>query len=223
MCRIREEFDRIALVTESHGSPGNIYHDYLLRHVPPRCENVLEIGCGTGEFARLLAARARKVVAVDFSPQMIRLARARSVNQKNIEYLLGDVMRLSLAGESYDCIFSIATLHHLPQSQALLKMKGALKADGRLIIHDLVTDDGFIDGIKSALAYPFNAAWRFWKTGRMRAPRAAREAWEDHGRGEVYPTMNEVREMCGRYLPSARVQRHLLWRYTVVWSKHGAA
>lgn len=217
--RIREEFDRIALVTGSHESAGDVHYNYLLRHLPPRCERALEIGCGAGKFTRLLAARAESVVAVDLSPQMIRLAREQSANDANIEYVLDDVMRLSLASRSYDCVVSIATLHHLPLSEALSKMKDALKPGGVLIIHDLVADDGFLDLIKSALAYPISVGLRFWKTGRLRAPREVREAWAEHAIGDVYLTLNEVKETCRRSLPGARIKRHLLWRYTIVWYK----
>jgi ubiquinone/menaquinone biosynthesis C-methylase UbiE len=223
MEEIREDFDRIALLTEQHGSVGGLYHSYVRRHLPQRCENALEIGCGTGEFTRRLATRARSVVAVDLSPQMIRLARQQSAAYPNIEYLTGDVMRLSLPAEHYDCIVSLATLHHLQLEQALLKMKDALKAGGVLIIHDLLAEDGLIDRAISASAYPVSAARRFWKTGRLRAPREVREAWTEHGKGEIYPTPNGVREMCRRYLPGAKIRRHLLWRYTVVWCKRGAA
>jgi ubiquinone/menaquinone biosynthesis C-methylase UbiE len=221
--QIREEFDRIALLMERHGSVRDVYRNYLSQQFPPHFENALEIGCGTGEFARLLATRARSVVAVDLSPQMIRLAEARSANCRNIEYLQGDVMRLSLPAEGYDCIVSMATLHHLPLGEALLKMKDALKPNGVLIIHDLVAADGLVERFRSALAYPVSVARRFWKAGRMRAPREVREAWAEHGKGEVYLTLNEVSEMCQQYLPGARIQRHLMWHYTVVWHKHGAA
>ena len=223
--QIREEFDRIALLTERHGSGrgGDIYYNYLMRHLPPDPENVLEIGCGTGAFTRLLASRAHRVIALDLSPQMIRLAKSKSANCKNIEYLLGDVMQLSLPAEEYDCIVSIATLHHLPLTQALLKMKDALKPNGVIIIHDLVADAGIVDRSMSAVAYPVSAMRRFWKTGRMRMSREVREAWAEHGKNEVYLTLAEVREMCRKYLPSAQVKRHLSWRYTVVWCKHAAA
>jgi SAM-dependent methyltransferase len=221
--QVCEEFDRIALLTETHGGAGGAYHDYVRRQPPHHCENVLEIGCGTGEFTRLLAGRARNVVAVDLSPQMIRLARQNSTSYPHINYLLGDVMSLSLPAEKFDCIVSLATLHHLPPGQALLKVKNALKPNGALIIHDLVADDGLVDGIRSALAYPVSVARRFRATGRLRAPREVREAWRDHGRGEVYLTLSEVRGMCRQYLPGARVRRHLLWRYTIVWCKRGAA
>jgi ubiquinone/menaquinone biosynthesis C-methylase UbiE len=221
--QVREEFDRIALLTECHGSVGDIYHNHLAHHIPPLCENALEVGCGAGEFTRLLASRARSVVALDLSSQMVRLAKSQSAGYKNIEYLLGDFMRLSLPDKAYDCIVSIATLHHLPSGQALLKMKNALKPDGVLIIHDLVADDGIIDGSMSALAYPVSVVRRFWKTGQIRMPREVRQAWAEHGKDEVYLTMAEVREMCRQHLPEALAKRHLLWRYTVVWRKRGAA
>ena len=223
--RTRGEFDRIALLTEQHGDgrAGDVYYQYLMRHLPPRLEEALEIGCGAGAFTRLLASRARSVLGLDLSPEMIRLAKARSASYPNIEYQLGDVMQLPLPAERYDCIVSIATLHHLPLEQALLKMKEALKPDGTLIIHDLVADDGIVDRGLSALAYPACVLWRFWKTGRMRMPREIREAWDEHGKNEVYLTLNEVREMCRQYLPNAQVKRNLLWRYTVVWRKPDAA
>lgn len=221
--RIRDDFDRIALLTERYDSVGDIYHNYLLQHLPPHSEYVLEVGCGAGEFTRLLASRARKVTAIDLSPQMLRLAKSRSEEFQNIEYLLADVMRLSLPAEEFDCIVSIATLHHLPRAQALVKMKDALKSGGALIIHDLVADEGIIDRGTSALAYSVSAVRRFLKTGQMRAAREVREAWAEHGKNEVYLTLSEVKEMCRRYLPGARIQRHLLWRYTVVWFKRGAA
>jgi SAM-dependent methyltransferase len=82
--------DRIALLTErhGHGGVGDIYHNYLIQHLPPHLENVLEIGYGTGGFPRLLAARAQSVVGLDLSSQMIRLAKSQSVNCQNIEFLL---------------------------------------------------------------------------------------------------------------------------------------
>jgi len=219
--QVRDDFDRIALLTEHHGGAGDAYHGYLVSQLPPRFERALEIGCGAGAFTRLLAARAESVVGLDFSPQMIRLARAQSTAQTNIEYALADVMRYPLPAERYDCVVSIATLHHLPPEQLLPKMKATLKPNGLLVIHDLLTADGIIEQAGSAFAYPVSVARRLWKTGHLRAPREVRDAWSKHGSGEVYPTLNEVREMCRQYLTGARIRRHLLWRYSVIWRKPG--
>jgi 2-polyprenyl-3-methyl-5-hydroxy-6-metoxy-1,4-benzoquinol methylase len=150
---------------------------------------------------------------------MIRLAREQSTEHPNIEYTLADVLLCALPAERYDCLASIATLHHLPPEQVLPKMKEALKPGGLLIIHDLIAADGIIERAASALAYPVSVARRLWKTGRLRAPKELRDAWREHGRRDVYPTLSEVREMCSQYLTGARIHRHLLWRYTVVWRK----
>lgn len=223
--RVREEFDRIALLTERHGGggAGGVYNDYLLRQLPPRLESALEIGCGSGSFTRLLASRARSVLALDLSPEMIRLAEAESPGHANIEYRPGDVMRLALPAGGFDCVVSIATLHHLPLEPALCKMKDALKPGGVLVIHDLISDGGVLDRGLSALAYPLSAARRLWETGRVRTPREVRDAWDEHGRDEVYLTPAEVREMCRRHLPRALFKRHLFWRYTVAWRKRADA
>lgn len=224
MNRIREEFDRIALLDERHGGgAGEVYYGYLARQLPPSPERVLEVGCGTGAFTRRVAARAQGVLAVDLSPQMIRVAESQTAGYKNIEYLPGDVMRLPLPAGGFDCVVSIATLHHLPLAEALSKMKGALRPGGVLIIHDLIADAGVADRALSALAYPLSVARRLLKTGRARMPRESREAWAEHGKNEVYLTRAGVREMCEKHLPSAHVKRHLFWRYTVVWRNHAVA
>lgn len=213
--QVREDFDRIALLSESHGTPGNTYYNYLLGRLPGRCTNALEIGCGTGEFTRLLAERAESMTALDLSPEMVRVAKTLSTDHGNIEYVLGDFLELPLPAEGYDCIVSIATLHHLPLDRAMQKITQILKPGGTLIIHDLV-ETGVI---MNALAYPVSALRRLSKTGRVRMRKAVRDAWDEHGRNDVYLTMDQVREMCRKYLPGAQSTRHLLWRYSVVWRK----
>lgn len=221
--RVRQEFDRIALLTERCGGERVLYLNYLLRQLPSECDSALEIGCGTGVLTRQIAARARRVVGVDLSPEMLRLARLRSTQHLNIEYVLGDIMQLALPRASYDCIVSVATLHHLPLEQSLRKIDGLLKPGGVLIIHDLLADEGLVERCRSVLAMPFNLAVRFWKTGQFLLPRQLREAWAVHGQDEIYMTLHEVTKMCAQHLPKAHLRRHLLWRYTVVWRKGGGA
>src|SRR2546423_12311609 len=114
MSTIQQDFDRIALVSEDGATHNDHYHNFLLRHLPSNCRNVLEIGCGTGAFARQLAQGSQHVLALDLSPEMIRLARERSAKCPNIEFQAADVLDRSLPVEDFDCIASIATLHHLP-------------------------------------------------------------------------------------------------------------
>ena len=92
MSSVEADFDRLALLDEEGWTTNNYYHEFLLKHVPRDCANALEIGCGTGAFARLLARRSRRVVGLDLSAEMIRIARSRSSGFDNVEFQLADAM-----------------------------------------------------------------------------------------------------------------------------------
>jgi ubiquinone/menaquinone biosynthesis C-methylase UbiE len=219
MSVLQQDFDRIALVSTDGATCNDHYHNFLLRHLPPHCHDALEIGCGTGTFSRRLAERFRQVVALDLSPEMIRLARVRSDNISNVEFQLGDIRDRVLAVESFDCIASIATLHHLPYREMLLKMKAAVKSGGALLIIDLFEPSGLVDSLTNSLALPLSVSLRLIHHGRLLRPREERDAWGEHERHDSYLTMNAVRKLCAEILPGARVRKHLLWRYSIVWKK----
>jgi 2-polyprenyl-3-methyl-5-hydroxy-6-metoxy-1,4-benzoquinol methylase len=46
---------------------NNNYHDYLLRFVLNDCKVTVDIGCGTGEFARKSAFKSNQVYGFDLS------------------------------------------------------------------------------------------------------------------------------------------------------------
>ncbi len=135
--QVRADFDRIALVSGEGWNHNDHYHPYLLKHVPHDCQTALDVGCGTGTFARLLAARSQQVVAIDLSPEMIRIAREHSGEWPQIDYRVTDLMEWDIPNESFDCIASIATLHHLSLESVLPKLRDALKPGGVLIVLDL--------------------------------------------------------------------------------------
>jgi ubiquinone/menaquinone biosynthesis C-methylase UbiE len=222
---IQQDFDRIALVSTDGATCNDHYHNFLLRHLPAHCQNALEIGCGTGTFARRLAECSQHVAALDVSPEMIRLARSRSAHLSQVEFQLADIRNWVLTAESFDCVASIATLHHLPYREMLLKMKAALKPGGVLLVLDLFEPaalskpGGFLDLLSNFLAVPLSVSLRLVHHGRLLRPRDEREAWSAHERHDSYLTMSEVRKLCAEILPGANVRQHLLWRYSIVWKK----
>jgi ubiquinone/menaquinone biosynthesis C-methylase UbiE len=221
MSKIRADFDRIALLSGDDWSHNSHYHDFLLKQLPLHCMYALDIGCGTGAFSRLLARRTDRVLALDLSPQMIRIARERSEQYPNIDFQVADAMTWEFPAEQFDCVASIATLHHLPIEETLLKMREALKINGTLIILDLFQAEGLSDVLTSTLAVPAHIILRLIKTCHLREPREVREAWAEHGRSDSYPALSQIRQVCASVLPEARVRKHLLWRYSIVWKSKG--
>lgn len=216
---IQADFDRIALLAADEWNHNSHYQEFLLGHVPAHCHKALEIGCGTGAFSRRLAGRAEHVLALDLSPQMIRIARECSTNFTNIDFRVADAVEWDFPAEQFDCIATIATLHHLPMDLMLSKMKSALKPGGLLLVLDLFEAKGLADTLMFAAALPVNVGLRLIKHRRLRAPAAMRAAWAEHEQHDSFLTLSQVRKLCARFLPGARVRRHLLWRYSVVWKK----
>jgi SAM-dependent methyltransferase len=217
---VRTDFDRLAAFDRQGGwSHNDHYHPYLLRHVPQPCSESLEIGCGTGTFARLLAGRSHHVLALDLSPEMVRIARERSAAFPHIEYQAVDVLAWPFPAERFDCIASIATLHHLPLDEMLARMKAALRPGGILLVLDLYKARDLPSLLLSAVALLADFLIGRIKARGARASETERLAWVEHGQHDRHLPVPAVRRLCREILPGARVRRHLFWRYSIVWQK----
>jgi len=217
--RVRADFDRIARLPSADDGHNGAYHDFLLAHLPARADAALDVGCGTGEFSRRLAERCGRVEAIDLSPEMIRVAAARSTGFPQVAYREADITRLPLAPSSYDVIASLATLHHVDADEVVPRLVGALRPGGVLAILDLLSVV-----VPRDLPWAATAAvvsrWRRWRrTGRILVDRQVARAWGEHGRHDVHPTRAETRAMRDRLLPGGHLTHHLLWRYSIVWTK----
>lgn len=195
------------------------YHEYLLRQIPERCGEILEIGCGTGSFSRLLAERAEKVLAIDLSTQMIRLAGERSRLHPNIEFVAGDALACEFADDRFDCIATLTTIHHLPIETILRKIGRALKPGGVFVCLDLYRRSTLSDLLFDGIAYPASLVIRLIKDGKLRPSREVREAYAEHGKTDSYLTLPQVERICADILPGAVVSRHLFYRYSIIWKK----
>jgi SAM-dependent methyltransferase len=215
------DFDRIAEVSYEGWSHNSHYHNVLLRQLPSRLGSALEVGCGTGAFTRLLAERADRVLGLDLSPGMVQVARARSGAYPNITYQVADFTQWEFPPQGFDCVASIATLHHLPLAETLGRMGQALRPGGTLLVVDLYKQQGVWEYLTSGPAILASLALKLVKTGRLRDPEPVRQAWAAHGPHDVYPTLAKVRRARDGILPGAVVRRHLLWRYSLVWRKPG--
>lgn len=185
------------------------YHDLLLQSVPRSCRRALDVGCGLGTFARRLSPLADRVDALDEEPGVITRARELSNGARNIRFIETDFMTWA-SDETYDVVSMIAVLHHLPFDGALKKAAALVRPGGVLVIlglhraaspvHRLV-GGGIGFGVR-----------HFYLFVREEAPVGAPIR-------EPSMTLPEIRRRTSAILPGARIQWHVLWRYSIVWRK----
>jgi SAM-dependent methyltransferase len=217
--QVRADFDRIAALSADSWDHNSHYHPFLLRHAPAHCRAALDIGSGTAAFTRLLAGRSDRVLGIDLSPEMVRIARERSAEYANIEFRIADLMDEPLPVAGFDCIAALAMLHHVPLVPALERLSALLSPGGVLLVLDLFQPRGLHGALCQAVAVPAGIALELARNGRLRGPAESRAAWAEHGKHDVYPALADVHGAAARLLPGARVRRHLLWRYSLIWRK----
>jgi ubiquinone/menaquinone biosynthesis C-methylase UbiE len=77
-------------------------------------KQVVELGCGTGEYALWYATHgAAEVVGVDLSDGSLGIARSRAENTglQNIQFLKRDILKLDLPDNYFDYAYSVGVLH----------------------------------------------------------------------------------------------------------------
>ena len=93
---------------------------------------IADIGCGRGEILDILASKFKKVYAIDFSPNMIDIAKKLST-RKNIKYIVKDIKNLSEFKNKFDvivCVNSIMMPKIRNLKMALKSVYSTLKKDG---------------------------------------------------------------------------------------------
>jgi ubiquinone/menaquinone biosynthesis C-methylase UbiE len=74
--------------------------------------SVLDLGCGTGENALYLAARAHEVWGIDFVPAAIERARAKAEQRGlAVHFQVGDALQLDLLGRTFDTVIDCGLFH----------------------------------------------------------------------------------------------------------------
>jgi len=95
-------------------------------------KQVLDIGCGSGEFTFNVAKNAKRVVGIDISATALRLARRHLGESKltNVELRFGDVRQLPFPEKSFAVVYSrrgpaSENLHNLSEVRRVLRDGGA--------------------------------------------------------------------------------------------------
>jgi SAM-dependent methyltransferase len=184
------------------------YHRLILGAVPDGCQRGLDVGCGEGLLARELRRVIPGVLAIDCDGPVIDRARELDAGA-GVEYVRGDFLTYGFQPESFDLIASVAALHHMNAAAALSRMRQLLRPGGRLAVVGL------------ARSRP-----RDWPTdiAGVAAQRVLllRKAYQEVNAPTIWPppqTYAQVERTAAETLPGVRYRRHLLWRYSLIWTK----
>ena len=113
---------------------GDEYFDIVPEHVY-KDKKVLDAGCGTGRWSKYISAKASEIEAVDPSAAVFSAA---SVLQgcDNARVSQASIDNLPFADNSFDFVFSLGVLHHIPDTQnAMNKCVLKVKPGGLFLVY----------------------------------------------------------------------------------------
>jgi len=137
-CGYADRFDPFVLNKDPR---LRILYDGLFSLLPKDvpCGKLLDIGCGTGIYFDALAGHSQHIEAIDFSDEMIRIAReyCSQNNLNNINARKGSAEMLEYEDESFDVVIELDALHHICDlEKTLAEVSRVLKPGGHFLVFE---------------------------------------------------------------------------------------
>jgi arsenite methyltransferase len=123
---LREEFNRWA----EAGRGAGMEQDHLPITLPvlerihlASTDNVLDLGCGSGWLSRRIGKLVPegRVVGMDISDEMIRVARRTSVDWENLLFVIGEVQEIPWEPNFFSHVISVESAYYWPNPAAGVK------------------------------------------------------------------------------------------------------
>jgi ubiquinone/menaquinone biosynthesis C-methylase UbiE len=119
-------------------------------------DTVIDLGSGAGNdafVARALVGETGKVIGIDFTEKMIEKARVNADKLKfnNVEFRLGDIDNMPVAGNIADVVVSNCVLNLVPDKrQAFAETFRVLKKGGHFSVSDIVLTGDLPEGLRQS-------------------------------------------------------------------------
>lgn len=111
------------------------YNNWIVEQIKPYLgNNVLEVGCGNGNFTVFLAQQCDRVTGIDINKEYVEIAQKRLAKQTNVTILEEDITKLQ-SKNSFDTIIMLDVLEHIKNDVTTLQqLNTLLQPQGKLII-----------------------------------------------------------------------------------------
>jgi SAM-dependent methyltransferase len=117
---------------------------------------VLDLGCGNGLNSILVSQRRARLIGVDVSESLLRLAHKRyALNGVTAPavFVASSAHDIALPDESVDVVLGVAILHHLDLALVAREVKRILRPGGRAIFQEPVRESPTIKFIRRLIPY----------------------------------------------------------------------
>jgi SAM-dependent methyltransferase len=136
MSRSPTDFGPLARTYDELRPADELWHesiDLLVRLGDLRGRRVLDVGCGTGRLAALLAERHLcRVWGIDVSPEMVTVARERVPRGVGLKVAAAE--DLPFRDDTFERAVMTLVVHHLDRPRAFAELMRVLAPDGRLAL-----------------------------------------------------------------------------------------
>lgn len=108
----------------------------IIKQIPPNAR-VLDLGCGSGRFYRILQEHGRTDLyyeGLDGSTELIKIAQKE---HPEVQFTTGSMTELPYPDTAFDCAIAIASLHHIPealQNSVMQECQRVLKNNGLCMV-----------------------------------------------------------------------------------------
>jgi len=161
-------------------------------------ERALDVGTGAGALALALAPLVREVVGLDPVPELLELARERSL--PNTQFVEGDGTALPFPDAAFDLSGTHRTLHHVAQPERIVaELARVTRPGGRVLVVDQLAPD---DPSEAAVLHEFESV-RDPSHARLLADGELRELFAANGLSLLRERHEEERRELSAYLDLA--------------------
>jgi ubiquinone/menaquinone biosynthesis C-methylase UbiE len=114
---------------------GNEYFDIVTNKHIDKTSTVLDVGCGTGRWSRYIAQHVKHIEAIDPSSAIFNAVDFNHSIQ-NIRFSQAGVDCIPFENNSFDLVFSLGVLHHIPDTQrAMQACVEKVKLNGYFLVY----------------------------------------------------------------------------------------
>jgi SAM-dependent methyltransferase len=99
---------------------GNQYFDIVDFNIINKKSYVLDMGCGTGRWTKYLADKVGFIEAIDPSVSVFKASELLK-NNTNVRVSQASVDLIPFEDNSFDLVFSLGVLHHIPDTKKAMK------------------------------------------------------------------------------------------------------